>query len=1057
MKKITSLLLLFVLCSLFSLQAQTVQVSGVVTSSDDGLPLPGVAVLVAGTTIGTVTNYEGRYSLSVPATATSLTFSFVGYRTQEVAIEGRNVINVTMQVDVVALDELVIVGYGVQRRRDLAGAVATVRGEELRTIPIQTFEMALQGKAAGVNITIPNAVLGNPPVIRVRGVNSISGSSSPLIVVDGVPVFTGDLSRNATAMNVLGDINPADIESLEILKDASATAIYGSRAANGVILITTRQAQRGTPTRVTYDGSFGFTNPSRIYDMMNAEQFVGHKNLARANVGLGPAYFLNNDADGNLIDVDWNDVIYQTGHQHNHSLTFSGAGEATTYFVSLGFSENQGIVRTNTYDRKSARVNINHDLTNSITLGANVSYTNSFSTAPSTGSLAGGSFSTAGVGRIAFLYAPIVGPFTHEPNEYPTKNDPNKYYNIQSWHLGLLNNTQLVGFFNPEFLFDYNYHHAQSERIMSNIFANVEFVPNLVFRSSLGFDNSGIESKTFWDPRHGDGGSRGGDAYNYFDRRNRWNWTNTLNYMFSLNETFNFNVLVGSEEQHTVSNGWSGGRTGLADPFFTSYQGSFTTNTAPPALMETENYFTSFFGRLNFDVNRKYFIELSARRDGFSGLAAGNKYGDFGGVSAMWNISRESFIEDSNLGDIISDLRLKASYGKVGNISAVSNFGSLFLYGAGRYNGNPTLFFNQAGNADLFWETSHKLDLGVSVGLFRDRLQFDVSYYDNLIDGLVLNVPQSPSKGIPGNSIPDNVGSMFNRGIEVSVTSNNYSTQQFRWITTLNFASLKNEVTALAPGVDEIIAATSGLETTNRTVIGMPVGQIWGVKTDGVDPATGRRIFISGDGRQVFYDHSATLAADRWLLADGTSFGRAINITDDGQVLGNPHPKFFGGLDNTFIYRNFDATVGLTYAFDFYIYNGSKAGLRDQRTWNNTREVYEKAWKNPGDITSIPKPIWGDNVSNGSTMVISENVERADFVKLRNLSIGYTLRGERIRNIGISSLRIYSQAFNLLTFTGYQGADPEISSGGNTNLAPGVDRNTVPQARTVSFGVNASF
>jgi TonB-dependent starch-binding outer membrane protein SusC len=1038
------------------MHAQTRQITGTVTSATDGSSIPGAAIVVQGTTIGTVSDFEGSFSLSVPVTATSLMVSFVGYTTQVVAIEGRNVINIALESQVVALDELVVVGYGVQRRRDLAGSVATVRGEDLRTVPVQSFEMALQGKAAGVNITIPNAVLGNPPVIRVRGVNSISGSSSPLIVIDGVPVFTGDLSRTNAALNVLGDLNPADIESLEILKDASATAIYGSRAANGVILITTRRAQRGTPTRVTYDGSFGFTNASRIYEMMNAEQFVGHKNHARANVGLDPAYFLSYDADGRLIDTDWNDVVYQTGIQHNHSLTFSGASEATNYFVSLGFSENEGIIRTNTYDRRSARVNIDHRLSRAITLGANVSYSNSFSTAPSTGSLAGGNFATAGVGRIAFLYAPIVGPYTDEPNGFPTKDDPNKYYNITGALLGRGPSTEGVGFFNPEFLFDYNYHHAQSERILSTIFANVELVPNLILRTALGYDNSGIESKTFWDPRHGDGTTRGGDAYNYFDRRNRWNWTNTLNYMFSVNEMLNFNVLLGSEEQHTVSNGWSGGRTGLADPFFTSYQGSFTVNANPPTLLETENYFTSLFGRFNFNISEKYYFELSARRDGFSGLAAGNKYGQFGGASAMWNISRESFIADSPIGDVISDLRLKASYGKVGNISAVSNFGSLFLYAAGRYNGNPTLFFNQAGNADLFWETSHKLDLGLSFGLFRDRFQFDVNYYKNDVDGLVLNVPQSPSKGIPGNTIPANVGAMLNRGIEVSATSNNYSTRDFRWVTILNFTSLTNEVTALAPGVDEIIGVTA-LETTNRTKVGYPVGQIWGVKTDGVDPQTGRRVFISGDGQRVLYDHSAAAAADRWLLEDGTRFGRAINITDDGQVLGNPHPKYFGGLENTFIYRNFDATVGMTYAFDFYVYNGSKAGLRDQRTWNNTREVYENAWRNPGDITNIPKPIWGDNVSNGSTMVISENVERADFLKLRNLSIGYTLRNDRIRSIGISNLRIYTQAFNLLTFTGYSGADPEISSMGDTNLVPGVDRNTVPQARTLSFGVNASF
>jgi TonB-dependent starch-binding outer membrane protein SusC len=277
---------------------------------------------VKGTTLGTVTNMDGNYTLTVPQTA-FLMFSFVGYRTMEIPIENRSNIDVILPVDVFSVDEVVVVGYGVQRRRDLAGSVATVKGEDLKTIPVQSFEMALQGKASGVNVTIPNAVLGNPPVIRVRGYNSISGSSSPLVVVDGVPVFTGDLSRTSAALNVLGDLNPSDIESIDILKDASATAIYGSRAANGVIIITTRKGQMGS-TKVTYDGSVGWSKPSRIYDMMNAEEFVAHKNLARTNAGLAPAYFLNNDSDGNLIDTDWNDVVYQTGFQHNQALSFQG-------------------------------------------------------------------------------------------------------------------------------------------------------------------------------------------------------------------------------------------------------------------------------------------------------------------------------------------------------------------------------------------------------------------------------------------------------------------------------------------------------------------------------------------------------------------------------------------------------------------------------------------------------------------------------------------------------------------------------------------------------------
>lgn len=347
----------------------------------------------------------------------------------------------------------------------------------------------------------------------------------------------------------------------------------------------------------------------------------------------------------------------------------------------------------------------------------------------------------------------------------------------------------------------------------------------------------------------------------------------------------------------------------------------------------------------------------------------------------------------------------------------------------------------------------------MAFGILNDRIQFELGYYKNNIDGLILNVPQSPSKGIPGNTLPMNVGSMFNQGLEFSLTSYNINSQKLRWTTTFNFSTLKNEITALAEGVPYIAGVTQ-LETTNRTLVGHPIGVIWGVETLGVDPQTGRRMFVrrnaDGTTTTVYYNHQAAQPTTGWRDGDGNP-SRPLDITNDGTVLGNTIPKVFGGIDNNVTFGDFDFNLGLTYAFGFYVYNGSKAGLRDQRTWNNAVEVYENYWKNPGDKTDIPRPVWGDNVSNGSTFVQSQNVEKGDFLKVRNLSLGYTLRNEFINNAGINSLRIYTQIFNLYTFTGYTGADPEISSMGDSNLAPGVDRNTVPQARTYSFGINLTF
>ncbi len=1031
------------------LSAQERRVTGTVTDATDGSTLPGVTVSVRGTTQGTITDANGQYVIAVSEGAT-LVFSFIGMVTETRVVGTESVINVVMSMDLATLQEIVVVGYGVQQRRDVSGAISSVSGDAIRTIPVQSFDQALQGKASGVNLTMPNAVLGNPPIIRVRGFNSISGSSSPLIIVDGVPVFTGDLGRTAAAVNPLGDISPSDIESIEILKDASATAIYGSRAANGVVLITTRRGKAGD-VRVNYDVSTGWTSAYRLYDLMNAEQFVHVKNHARANAGQDPAYFLANDAQGRLIDTDWNDYVYQTGFQHTHALTITGGTDRTSYFFGANYSDNEGILITNNFQRTSARMNVDHRMTDWLTFGGNVSYANTFTNSPSTGSLPGGNFATSGAGRLAFVTAPNVPAFLDDGS-----------YNIDwgSNAIGRLENLQGVGFFHPVWLQDNNYATSEGDRVIGTVNANVNIIDGLVFRTVFGIDDHNLESKQFWHPDHADGRSRGGDAFNYFDRRSRWNWTNTLNYMFTVADNLNVNMLVGSEEQHSTFNGWSTWRSELGDPFFRNWQGNWITEQVPPTQMLFENYFVSYFGRVNMNWENKYYLEFSGRRDGFSGLATGNKFGDFGGVSLMWNLSREDFFANS-LGDIFSDLRLKGSYGRVGNISGVGSYASLFLYGAGLYNDQSTLFFTQAGNAELEWETSNKFDIGLSFGILNDRIQLDFGIYQTDVDGLILNVPQSPSKGIPGNVLPQNVGSMINQGVEMEVTSYNISQRDFTWTTNFNMAYLKNEVTELAEGVPFLVGITH-LETTNRTMVGYPIGMIWGVETLGVDPETGRRMFqrINEDGSTttVYYGHGSNWPEGQagWREEDGT-VSRAINIADDGVALGSPIPKFYGGLDNTVTFRNWDFNLGLTYAFDFYVYNGSRAGLRDQRTWQNEAYVYENYWNPDRRNTDIPRPVFGDNVSNGSTMVQSQNVERGDFVKVRNLSLGYTFQNDLLRSAGISSARLYTQIFNAFVFTGYSGADPEISSMGDTNLAPGIDRNTVPQARTISFGANISF
>ena len=1037
MKKILLIFSLFLITGTL-VMSQTVQITGTVTSSDDGLALPGVNITVKGTTIGAISDADGRYAISVPSSAQALTFSFIGFRTQDIEIQGRTRIDAVLEQDLFNVEEVVVVAYGTQQKRDIAGAISTVNGDAIKSVPVQSFDQALQGKAAGVSITMPNGVLNNPPVIRIRGFNSITSSSNPLVVVDGVPVFTGNVGGTAI-QNALADINPSDIESMEVLKDASATALFGSRAANGVIIITTRKGS-GAKTSVTYEGYAGWTEPYRLFDLMNAEQYLEHKNLAYENAGS--TYRLNrvNDANGVPIETKWSDLIYRKGFQQNHAITVSGSTPTTTYFLSVGYSDQDGMVIKNFYNRKNARMNVDHKLNKYITLGATVGYTNGYTESPNTGA----SFATAGAARLAFVLPPIIGPYLNDGS-----------YNIYGSGIGGMGTglASSLGYHNPAAIFDLNKHTTETDRILATVSGTIEPVKGLILKSVFGIDNMGTERTTFWSPVTGDGYSYNGYAYNYMGRNKRWTWTNTLNYNLSIKEKLNVGFLAGTEEQRTVASSWDGQMTNVADPFFTTYQGSWTT-AGMGGGGYGENYFISYFGRINTNWNKKYYIEASIRRDGFSGLSKGNKFGLFGGGSIMWNISNEQFVANTGLATVFSDLRLKASYGRVGNMFGIGNYSSLFLYGSGLYGDQATLAFSQAGNADLQWETSDKYDLGLSFGILNDKIQTDINWFYNDINNLILNVPQARSKGIPGNSIPANVGSMYNTGMEFSVTSYNIAKTNFSWTTNFNITMLKNEVTELAPGVPELRSTTGDLETTNITVVGKPVGNLLAVETRGVDPQTGQRVFVNAAGDEILYNHAAT---NKWTYRSDGEVASPITLAADGKAWASPLPKVYGGLDNSFTYKDFDLAVNLTYALGFYVYCGSKAGLRDQRWWNNSVEVYETAWKNAGDITNIPRPVINDNVSNGSSIPITENIEKGNYVKVRNISAGYSFKNVLPGVLNIERLRLYAQVFNAYVFTNYSGSDPEVSTNSDSNVAPGIDRNTAPQARTYSFGINVSF
>jgi TonB-linked SusC/RagA family outer membrane protein len=576
----------------------------------------------------------------------------------------------------------------------------------------------------------------------------------------------------------------------------------------------------------------------------------------------------------------------------------------------------------------------------------------------------------------------------------------------------------------------------------------------LVLRTQYGIDNVMTESISFASPVHGDGFGCNGSATNNFANRQRWNWQNTLQYDLTVAESHNFSLLAGNEQQYTKSNGWGANRTVIADPFFTTFQGNFTT-IVPSGNFEGQNYLLSYFGRLNYDFNKKYLITLNLRQDEFSAFAPGKKRGIFWGASAGWSISEESFWKES-LGGTINYLRLRGSYGEVGNNNGIGDFASLGLYGSGLYATDPTLAFSQAGNPDLSWETSQKTDIGLNFGLFNDRITGEISYFRNLIDGLILNAPLSPSKGVPGNSIATNIGSMLNTGWEFGLSGTVVRKGKFSWNSNFNLTFMENEVKTLAAGNADILASTGGLETANIIRVGQSVGSLYVVETQGVNPANGRRIFINGKGEKVQYTHVVAAGQSRWTYLDGRT-ATAVNQSADGKIYGPTLPKWFGAWDNTFRYGNFDLNFQLQYSGGNYIYNGTKAGLRDARFWNSHTDVLDR-WTESNTSGSIPRVVYGDNISNGSAIPMSENVEKGDFMRLRNVTLGYSIPtsvfGEKVK---ISSLRVYANINNAFLLTGYSGTDPEVSSNGNSNQAPGVDRNSVPMARTFLVGLNVGF
>ena len=971
--------------------------------------------------------------------------SYIGMQTAEVAIAPN--IRVILKTDSKALDEVVVVAYGTQSARTVTASVSTVRADALKDVPSVSFDQMLQGRASGVSITTPSAGVGQAPIVRVRGVNSITSGTSPLYVVDGVPIESGNLSYLANA-NALADINPADIVSMDVLKDAAAAALYGSRAANGVILITTKQGQSGK-VKVSYDGFVGFSNATDFYEMMNAQEYVDFKNLAVKNrygtdeLSLTTGYVspygnkafnMMKDANGNYVDTDWKDAAFQNGLSQSHSVAVSGGSDNVRYYLSGNYTTQEGIVKGDKYDRLGVKANINVQATDWLKVGMNTNVTTG-TTSYVDAARRGSNFAVGGFPRLALINAPNL-PMYNE--------DGTPYYLAQG--LGYGGNTVFSTFSNPAAILSLgNGLSSDVTRFIGVFYAEATPLKGLSLKTQYGVDYARIEEQRFWSPLHGDGVNSKGLANAYNTKNNRWTWTNTATYNFSLGQN-NFNLLAGTEASERNNSRWTAQRKDLQDDKFVVFQGPFGSATAGGSL--SNNTMVSYFGRINYDYASKYIVSLNYRRDGYSALSEKNRWGNFGGVSAAWRVSEEGFFKP--LRNVVDDLKIKGSYGVVGNTD-IYDYASKSFYSSYNYGINGTYGLAQIADPNLKWESSEKYSIGFNARLL-DRISVDFDYYYTKSSDLILDVPQSPSKGIPGNIITTNAGKMKNSGIELTVSADVIRNSQFTWETSFNITTNKNKVISLADGVENILKGDNGgLEITNITVPGKSIGRLYLYPTAGVDPKSGRRVFITPEGDRTLL----MFEKGGWFYEDGTEYAGEFEPVDCGNTL----PTWYGGWTNNFKYKGFDLSLFFQFSGGNKIYNGTKASVSDMRYWNNSKDVYKKYWTPERTHAEYPMPIYGDNYSNGSALPISDLVEKGDYLRLKNVSLGYTFNTKNwSKAVGISALRLYVQAQNLFVITGYSGMDPEtLTNVESATLSGGTDKNTLPQARTYTIGVNLTF
>jgi TonB-linked SusC/RagA family outer membrane protein len=1043
MKKILMILTLFLVTGAF-VMSQTVQITGTVTSSEDGLALPGVNVTVKGTTIGAITGLDGKYTISAPTSAQTLTFSFIGFRTVEIPIEGKTVISVVLELDLFKVEEIIVTGYGTQKKREVTGSISSVKGDDLKSLASASFESQLAGRTSGVQITQQTGVLGETPRFRIRGVGSISKGTYPLIVVDGVPIFTGGLGGDASA-NSLSTINPADIESMEILKDGSATAIYGSAAANGVVIITTKRGTSGK-MKLNYNNYFGVAQPIRLFELLKADDFVTISNEKRSNRAQSAIAFNDGTAfPGQTYDTDWQmAVLRQNAFQMDHNLSLSGATNQSSYYFSLGYTKMDGVTRPNNMERFTVRANVEQKVKKWLTIGTNIGVTRSDFYGLNTGSnaLSGNIFSAIRQLPNTPVYNPTHPTgYNFDDITYPAPvtatGDPNL--------VGRWNNLISIGdnIPNIRYVLDNNVFTSGVWRILGTAFAQFNILPSLNFKTQVGTDGALTEGLWYYNPLHGDGRSANGRIGNDFTKGVIWNWQNILSYNKTFATNHNLAVTLVNEIQYAKNNSFSGTGSDLSNPFFNNNVISGTYGTQYSGGSMSDQGFISYAGRLNYNFKGKYYLQGSLRYDGLSSLPSANKWGLFPGASIGWTVTEEQFLQ--GIHNVLSDFKVRASFAKVGN-SDIGRYPYLGLYGGAKYADYNGIAFSQLGNDQLKWETSTKYDAGFDALFFDGRYKLTFDWFLNDQDGLILNAPIAPSLGIPGNSVSKNIGSMKNWGYEISGEAFIVRKTGLTWSVDANISFVKNEITALYEDKD-----MTGAFSIKR--VGESIDAIFAWEYAGVNQANGNPMYYKKDGTII----QGNIPNSAWVAynpEDPTNVSVAASAlsTDDKKIIGPSIPTYFGGINTKLNYKGLDFTAMFRFSGGNYIYNRTRVDLLGQNFTNNGTEILGR-WQsaeNSGDGWT-PK-LWygGSNFVNQPDQGLTRWIEKGNFIKLSNITIGYTFPAPWRNKIGVDNLRVFVQGQDLLMITDYTGIDPEMESGGQ-------DFNGTPKQRVITFGINLSL